>query len=69
MLCFYLHSVCTMQSTIERLVKDKMPKKSARWWFWRRRDMDNNQVDSQEAVNGYSFLYAYVKPKMKCYMF
>nr|XP_046240281.1 phosphatidate phosphatase LPIN2-like isoform X2 [Scatophagus argus] len=32
------------KSTIERLVKDKMPKKSGRWWFsWRRRDMDNNQ--------------------------
>uniref|UniRef100_A0A7N6AR49 phosphatidate phosphatase n=1 Tax=Anabas testudineus TaxID=64144 RepID=A0A7N6AR49_ANATE len=35
------------KSTIERLVKDKMPKKSGRWWFWRRRDMDNNQVDTQ----------------------
>uniref|UniRef100_A0A671XLA5 phosphatidate phosphatase n=1 Tax=Sparus aurata TaxID=8175 RepID=A0A671XLA5_SPAAU len=33
------------KSTVERLVKDKMPKKSGRWWFsWRRRDMDNNQV-------------------------
>lgn len=32
------------KSTIEQLVKDKMPKKSGRWWFsWRRRDMDNNQ--------------------------
>ncbi|XP_070696262.1 phosphatidate phosphatase LPIN2 isoform X2 [Pempheris klunzingeri] len=32
------------KSTIERLVKDKMPKKSGRWWFsWGRRDMDNNQ--------------------------
>ncbi|GAA6234526.1 phosphatidate phosphatase LPIN2-like isoform X1 [Lates japonicus] len=32
------------KSTVERLVKDKMPKKSGRWWFsWRRRDMDNNQ--------------------------
>uniref|UniRef100_A0A665T964 phosphatidate phosphatase n=1 Tax=Echeneis naucrates TaxID=173247 RepID=A0A665T964_ECHNA len=32
------------KSTIERLVKDKMPKKSGRWWFsWRRRDMDNSQ--------------------------
>lgn len=37
--------VCVIQSTVERLVKDKMPKKSGRWWFsWRRRDMDNNQV-------------------------
>uniref|UniRef100_A0A8D3DW94 Zgc:123305 n=1 Tax=Scophthalmus maximus TaxID=52904 RepID=A0A8D3DW94_SCOMX len=31
--------------SVERLVKDKMPKKSGRWWFsWRRRDMDNNQL-------------------------
>ncbi|XP_028262305.1 phosphatidate phosphatase LPIN2 isoform X2 [Parambassis ranga] len=37
------------KSTIERLVKDKMPKKSGRWWFsWRRRDMDNNQKHSKE---------------------
>uniref|UniRef100_A0A7N8YHG3 phosphatidate phosphatase n=1 Tax=Mastacembelus armatus TaxID=205130 RepID=A0A7N8YHG3_9TELE len=33
------------KSTVEQLVKDKMLKKSGRWWFWRRRDMDNNQVD------------------------
>uniref|UniRef100_A0A667XL80 phosphatidate phosphatase n=1 Tax=Myripristis murdjan TaxID=586833 RepID=A0A667XL80_9TELE len=34
------------KSAIERLVKDKMPKKSGRWWFsWRRRDMDTSQVD------------------------
>uniref|UniRef100_A0A7N6BWZ7 phosphatidate phosphatase n=1 Tax=Anabas testudineus TaxID=64144 RepID=A0A7N6BWZ7_ANATE len=38
------------KSTIERLVKDKMPKKSGRWWFWRRRDMDNNQVDTQVKI-------------------
>ncbi|KAM9409204.1 LOW QUALITY PROTEIN: phosphatidate phosphatase LPIN2 [Pholidichthys leucotaenia] len=30
--------------TVERLMKDKMPKKSGRWWFsWRRKDMDNSQ--------------------------
>ncbi|KAF7652334.1 hypothetical protein LDENG_00098310 [Lucifuga dentata] len=35
------------KSTIERLVKDKMAKKSGRWWFsWRRRDMDNSQPKS-----------------------
>ncbi|XP_061642097.1 zgc:123305 isoform X2 [Phyllopteryx taeniolatus] len=34
------------KSTVESLVKDKMPKKSGRWWFsWRRRDLDNNQQD------------------------
>ncbi|XP_041638902.1 zgc:123305 isoform X2 [Cheilinus undulatus] len=32
------------KSAVDRLVKDKMPKKSGRWWFsWRRRDMDSNQ--------------------------
>ncbi|XP_037345661.2 zgc:123305 [Pungitius pungitius] len=32
------------KSTIDQLVKDKMPKKSGRWWFsWRKRDMDTNQ--------------------------
>ncbi|XP_029357392.1 phosphatidate phosphatase LPIN2 [Echeneis naucrates] len=37
------------KSTIERLVKDKMPKKSGRWWFsWRRRDMDNSQKNKEE---------------------
>ncbi|XP_028301629.1 phosphatidate phosphatase LPIN2 isoform X2 [Gouania willdenowi] len=37
------------QSTVERLVKDKMPKKSGRWWFsWRRRHMDNSQKSSKE---------------------
>ncbi|XP_029005611.2 zgc:123305 [Betta splendens] len=35
------------KSTIERLVKDKMPKKSGRWWFWRRRDMENHRADTQ----------------------
>uniref|UniRef100_A0AAR2LET7 phosphatidate phosphatase n=1 Tax=Pygocentrus nattereri TaxID=42514 RepID=A0AAR2LET7_PYGNA len=33
------------KSTVEQLIKDKMPKKSGRWWFsWRRRDMNSNQV-------------------------
>ncbi|XP_033939329.1 phosphatidate phosphatase LPIN2 isoform X1 [Pseudochaenichthys georgianus] len=32
------------KSAIEQLVKDKMPKKSGRWWFsWRRRQMDDSQ--------------------------
>ncbi|XP_056293366.1 phosphatidate phosphatase LPIN2-like isoform X2 [Pseudoliparis swirei] len=31
------------KSTIERLVKDKMPKKSGRWWFsWRKRNQKKN---------------------------
>ncbi|KAF3855967.1 hypothetical protein F7725_016690, partial [Dissostichus mawsoni] len=38
------------KSAIEQLVKDKMPKKSGRWWFsWRRRQMDDSQQkDSKE---------------------
>uniref|UniRef100_A0AAY4ETL2 phosphatidate phosphatase n=1 Tax=Denticeps clupeoides TaxID=299321 RepID=A0AAY4ETL2_9TELE len=33
------------KSTIEQLVKDKMPKKSGRWWFsWGRKDMNSGQV-------------------------
>ncbi|KAL0977817.1 hypothetical protein UPYG_G00161630 [Umbra pygmaea] len=46
------------KSTIDQLVKDKMPKKSGRWWFsWRRKDMGSNpdqtggnsKKDQQEA--------------------
>uniref|UniRef100_A0A672ZHE5 phosphatidate phosphatase n=1 Tax=Sphaeramia orbicularis TaxID=375764 RepID=A0A672ZHE5_9TELE len=34
------------KNTVERLMRDKMPKKSGRWWFpFRRRDMDNSRVD------------------------
>ncbi|XP_057702325.1 phosphatidate phosphatase LPIN2-like isoform X1 [Corythoichthys intestinalis] len=37
------------KSTVESLVKDKMPKKSGRWWFsWRRRDLDNNQPPKKD---------------------
>ncbi|KAB5584128.1 hypothetical protein PHYPO_G00103860 [Pangasianodon hypophthalmus] len=36
------------KSTVEQLVKDKMPKKSGRWWFsWRRKDMESNQPNSK----------------------
>uniref|UniRef100_A0A674JDS4 phosphatidate phosphatase n=1 Tax=Terrapene triunguis TaxID=2587831 RepID=A0A674JDS4_9SAUR len=35
------------KSTIDRLVKEKMPKKSGRWWFsWRRRDLTAEEVSS-----------------------
>ncbi|XP_047669578.1 zgc:123305 isoform X5 [Tachysurus fulvidraco] len=35
-------------STVEQLVKDKMPKKSGRWWFsWRRKDLENNQPNTK----------------------
>ncbi|KAK3574854.1 hypothetical protein QTP86_018320 [Hemibagrus guttatus] len=34
--------------TVEQLVKDKMPKKSGRWWFsWRRKDLENNQPNTK----------------------
>uniref|UniRef100_A0A3P8UZY9 phosphatidate phosphatase n=1 Tax=Cynoglossus semilaevis TaxID=244447 RepID=A0A3P8UZY9_CYNSE len=37
------------KSSIERLMKDKMPKKSGRWWFsWRRRDMQKHSKDEQD---------------------
>ncbi|XP_011617527.2 phosphatidate phosphatase LPIN3 isoform X2 [Takifugu rubripes] len=38
------------KSSVEQLVKDKMPKKSGRWWFsWRRRDMSRSeQRESKE---------------------
>ena len=43
---FVLPLTLSEQKTIEELVKVKMPKKSGRWWFSRRRkDMDANQVD------------------------
>ncbi|XP_063071200.1 zgc:123305 isoform X2 [Engraulis encrasicolus] len=32
------------KSTVEKLVKDKMPKKSGGWWFsWRRKDMNSSE--------------------------
>ncbi|KAL7891547.1 hypothetical protein AOLI_G00010230 [Acnodon oligacanthus] len=41
------------KSTVEQLIKDKMPKKSGRWWFsWRRRDMNSNQASSKPDSNG-----------------
>ncbi|XP_056158000.1 zgc:123305 [Lampris incognitus] len=42
------------KSAIDQLVKDKMPKKSGRWWLsWRRRDMDTNEPNNpkQEEVS------------------
>uniref|UniRef100_A0A8C1ND79 phosphatidate phosphatase n=1 Tax=Cyprinus carpio TaxID=7962 RepID=A0A8C1ND79_CYPCA len=37
------------KSTIEQLVKDKMPKKSGRWWFsWRRKDLNNIALSSDD---------------------
>lgn len=32
------------QATVESWVKEKMPKKSGRWWFWRKRESMTKQV-------------------------
>lgn len=37
------HTDC-LQATVESWVKDKMPKKSGRWWFWRKRESMTKQV-------------------------
>uniref|UniRef100_A0A8C1HGU5 phosphatidate phosphatase n=1 Tax=Cyprinus carpio carpio TaxID=630221 RepID=A0A8C1HGU5_CYPCA len=61
------------KSTIEQLVKDKMPKKSGRWWFsWRRKDLNNiagsqkpdaegNQLEASAAIAGPSSLKSSVE--------
>lgn len=36
------------QATVESWVKDKMPKKSGRWWFWRKRESITKQVTELE---------------------
>ncbi|XP_075870462.1 phosphatidate phosphatase LPIN2 isoform X4 [Nelusetta ayraudi] len=37
------------KTAVDQLVKDKMPKKSGRWWFsWRRRDINNSQQKSSK---------------------
>uniref|UniRef100_A0A8C9TI20 phosphatidate phosphatase n=2 Tax=Scleropages formosus TaxID=113540 RepID=A0A8C9TI20_SCLFO len=37
------------KSSVDQLVKDKMPKKSGRWWFsWRRKEMDTKQVQEEK---------------------
>ncbi|XP_070603692.1 phosphatidate phosphatase LPIN2 [Erythrolamprus reginae] len=32
------------QTTVESWIKDKMPKKSGRWWFWRKKDSLTKQL-------------------------
>ncbi|MGH0181071.1 UNVERIFIED_CONTAM: hypothetical protein FKN15_005758 [Acipenser sinensis] len=37
------------KSSVEQLVKDKMPKKSGRWWFsWRRRNLETKEAKTSE---------------------
>ncbi|NXH67040.1 LPIN3 phosphatase, partial [Hydrobates tethys] len=39
------------ESTIDQLVKEKMPKKGSRWWFsWRRREFPAEEVFAEAAV-------------------
>lgn len=36
------------QSTVDKLEKEKMPRKGGRWWFsWRRRDFPAREVSGQ----------------------
>ncbi|XP_018409395.1 PREDICTED: phosphatidate phosphatase LPIN2 [Nanorana parkeri] len=36
------------KNTIESWMKEKMPKKSGRWWFWRKKDSLVKQTDTKE---------------------
>ncbi|KAH0619088.1 hypothetical protein JD844_018750 [Phrynosoma platyrhinos] len=43
----YDEQVTPFQSTVDRLMKEKMPKKGGRWWFsWRRREFSNEEHES-----------------------
>ncbi|XP_067887804.1 phosphatidate phosphatase LPIN2 isoform X2 [Heterodontus francisci] len=43
---------CLPKATIDDWVKVKMPKKSGRWWFWRKRDIAVKEPETQqEKVN------------------
>ncbi|XP_032875490.1 phosphatidate phosphatase LPIN2 isoform X2 [Amblyraja radiata] len=42
---------CLPKKTIDDWVKVKMPKKSGRWWFWRKRDSTVIQPETQEKLN------------------
>lgn len=48
------------QATVESWVKEKMPKKSGRWWFWRKRESMTKQVPPTLPCVG-SFLSLAVK--------
>uniref|UniRef100_A0A8C5Q9Y6 phosphatidate phosphatase n=1 Tax=Leptobrachium leishanense TaxID=445787 RepID=A0A8C5Q9Y6_9ANUR len=39
------------KNTVETWVKEKMPKKSGRWWFWRKKDSMVKQPDTKEEKN------------------
>ncbi|XP_078253408.1 phosphatidate phosphatase LPIN2 isoform X2 [Rhinoraja longicauda] len=42
---------CLPKKTIDDWVKVKMPKKSGRWWFWRKSDSTVIQPETQEKLN------------------
>ncbi|XP_068093321.1 phosphatidate phosphatase LPIN2 isoform X2 [Hyperolius riggenbachi] len=39
------------KNTVESWVKEKMPKKSGRWWFWRKKDSLVKQPDTKETLD------------------
>ncbi|XP_074755234.1 phosphatidate phosphatase LPIN2 isoform X3 [Athene noctua] len=41
---YNLKTCLTFQATVESWVKEKMPKKSGRWWFWRKRESMTKQI-------------------------
>ncbi|NXK50114.1 LPIN2 phosphatase, partial [Chauna torquata] len=47
-----LRTCLIFQATVESWVKEKMPKKSGRWWFWRKRESMTKQIP--EAKEGKS---------------
>lgn len=41
------------QSTVDKLEKEKMPRKGGRWWFsWRRRDFSAQEVGGWSVITG-----------------
>lgn len=41
------------QSTVDKLEKEKMPRKGGRWWFsWRRRDFPAEEVGGWPVITG-----------------
>lgn len=47
------------QSTVDQLMKEKMPKKSGRWWFsWRRREFPSKEVCVHTCVHACTYMVA-----------
>ncbi|XP_078396757.1 phosphatidate phosphatase LPIN2 isoform X2 [Cetorhinus maximus] len=41
---------CLPKATIDDWVKEKMPKKSGRWWFWRKKDSVVKQPETKQEI-------------------